>query len=242
MVVPARLREIDCCAKVAAHTERHVLRPDTHQGAQWRVDASHGREYQVHHRSANEASRERVCGPFVDFERRRDLLDSAVAHHRHPPTERHRFFLVVCHVDDRGPPGSGATGAARPVPGHEATGRGSRVARPGGTLSAHAPSPAPAPHAGVGRLTVARAGDRATLQCRAPRPPRRPAAPRYRATRRRFRGSSAALLSASAAEHWRPRYHESRASQSADVRPGVPEGANSNRRSRGRAQATSRPS
>ena len=43
-----------------------------------------------------------LAGDGVDLERRRHLLERAVAHHGDTAAQRHRFFLIVRHVDDSG--------------------------------------------------------------------------------------------------------------------------------------------
>src|SRR6266567_3376424 len=53
---------------------------------------------EIHGRRADEARHEPVLRPVVDLERRADLLDAPVPHHRDAVAERHRLDLVVSHV------------------------------------------------------------------------------------------------------------------------------------------------
>ena len=56
---------------------------------------------QVHRRAAEERGDERVDGPAVQIHRRAGLHDGAVAQDRDARAERHRFGLIVGHVDHR---------------------------------------------------------------------------------------------------------------------------------------------
>ena len=56
---------------------------------------------EIHRRRADERGDEEVDRVAVQRLRRVDLLDLAVAHHRHPLPERHRLDLVVRDVDGR---------------------------------------------------------------------------------------------------------------------------------------------
>src|SRR6478735_11798951 len=82
---------------------RGKRQPDAAFEFDTRRRAVHARHagYKIHRRRADEGSYERVDGRVVQLQRIADLLDDAVAHHNDPVGHRHRFDLIVRHVDRR---------------------------------------------------------------------------------------------------------------------------------------------
>ena len=56
----------------------------------------------VHPRAADEAGHEAAVGRVIKLLRRADLLDDAVVEHDDPIGERHRFSLIMRHIDHGG--------------------------------------------------------------------------------------------------------------------------------------------
>ena len=74
------------------------LRTDENESS---VSMSNAAVEKIHLRTADERRHKSVGGRVVDFLRRRDLMNRAVAHDGDAMAERHRFLLIVRHEDHR---------------------------------------------------------------------------------------------------------------------------------------------